>query len=122
MGFFSNLPKDFIKSAVRQVGRDGGRVISNKVYGSAHAIPVKHIVDSNINFDSNTQEIQLYNKKDSWLTTFGLIVCFVFSIIPFCSFIGAIIGLVKGLRFLLMKNKTMYKVEMESILVPDRRY
>ena len=33
MGLFDQ----FVSSAVRQVGRDGGKVISNKIYGNAHA-------------------------------------------------------------------------------------
>ena len=32
MGFISDLARDFVKSAVNQVGRDGGKVISNKIY------------------------------------------------------------------------------------------
>lgn len=39
MNFISNLGRGFVRSAINQVGRDGGRVISNKVYGDAHAMP-----------------------------------------------------------------------------------
>lgn len=39
MSFISNLGRGFVRSAINQVGRDGGRVISNKVYGDAHAMP-----------------------------------------------------------------------------------
>ena len=41
MSFLNNLLKGFIRSAVNQVGRDGGRVISNQLYGDAHASPVR---------------------------------------------------------------------------------
>lgn len=37
----SQLGKDFVRSAVKQVGRDGGKVISNHVYGDAHSTPVR---------------------------------------------------------------------------------
>ena len=43
MGFLSNLGKGFIRSAVNQVGRDGGKVISNNIYGNAHATPVRRV-------------------------------------------------------------------------------
>lgn len=43
MSFLANLGKGFVRSAVNQVGRDGGRVISNKVFGDAHATPVRHV-------------------------------------------------------------------------------
>jgi hypothetical protein len=36
-----NLGKVFVQSVVREVGRSGGKVISNKVYGNAHSTPVR---------------------------------------------------------------------------------
>ena len=40
MGSFINeLAKGFVRSAVNQVGRDAGRVVSNNIYGDAHSIP-----------------------------------------------------------------------------------
>ena len=38
-----SLLEKFISSAVRQVGKDTGKVISNGLYGDAHATPVRHI-------------------------------------------------------------------------------
>ena len=38
--FIDQLFKGFVRSAVNQVGRDGGRVISNEIYGNAHGIKV----------------------------------------------------------------------------------
>lgn len=43
---FSQLGKDFVRSAVKQVGRDGGKVISNHVYGDGHSTPVRGAGDS----------------------------------------------------------------------------
>lgn len=43
MSFIGNLAKGFVRSAVNQVGRDGGRVISNKLYGDAHSIPMRNV-------------------------------------------------------------------------------
>lgn len=56
MGFIENLAKGFVRSAVNQVGRDTGRVVSNKIYGNAHATPVRGISQSNgvfINDETN---------------------------------------------------------------------
>ena len=57
--FLSDLGKGFVRSAVNQVGRDGGRVISNSVYGDAHAMPIRGIYQSKNNqyFDDTTNEI-----------------------------------------------------------------
>ena len=41
MGFITQLGKGFIRSAVNQVGRDGGKVISNSLYGDAHSTPIR---------------------------------------------------------------------------------
>ncbi|MDE6037833.1 MAG: hypothetical protein K2G05_06185, partial [Duncaniella sp.] len=38
--FISNLAKGFVRSAVNQVGRDGGRVISNNIYNGQNYVPV----------------------------------------------------------------------------------
>ena len=38
--FLSNLLRGFVRSAVNQVGKDGGKVISNQIYGNNHATPV----------------------------------------------------------------------------------
>lgn len=41
--FFGQLVKGFMRSAVNQVGRDGGRVVSNQIYGDAHSAPIRGI-------------------------------------------------------------------------------
>ena len=41
--FIVQLIKGFFRSAVNQVGRDGGKVISNKVYGDKHKTPINNI-------------------------------------------------------------------------------
>ena len=41
--FGTQLFQGFVKSAVNQVGRDGGKVISNRVYDNAHSTPIRGI-------------------------------------------------------------------------------
>lgn len=43
MSFLASLAKGFVRSAVNQIGRDGGKVISNKLYGDKHSTPIKNI-------------------------------------------------------------------------------
>lgn len=58
MGFIQDLAKGFIRSAVNQVGRDGGKVISNRLYGDAHSTPIRHVGQSTSGtyFDTRTNE------------------------------------------------------------------
>jgi len=40
MKFLTQLLKGFVRSGVNQVGRDGGKVISNKIYKGKHSTPI----------------------------------------------------------------------------------
>ena len=42
----SSLGQTFIKSMVRQVGRDAGKVVSNKAFGDSHATPIRMVQSS----------------------------------------------------------------------------
>lgn len=42
MGYFNSLGKGFVRSAINQVGRDTGRLISNGLYGNKHSIPYRN--------------------------------------------------------------------------------
>lgn len=57
--FLKELGKGFIRSAVNQVGRDGGKVISNTVYGDAHSTPIRNVThrDSGEFIYEETKEI-----------------------------------------------------------------
>ena len=57
--FTEDLAKGFIRSAVNQVGRDGGKVISNSIYGNAHSTPIRGIGKNTHNqfFDESTNEV-----------------------------------------------------------------
>lgn len=47
MNFLTNLAKGFVRSTVNQVGRDTGKIISNKIYGDAHATPIRGVRNEN---------------------------------------------------------------------------
>ena len=40
MSVLNNLVKQFVNSFVRQVGRDGGKVLSNKMFKGKHGTPI----------------------------------------------------------------------------------
>ena len=48
----------FVNSMVRQVGRDLGKVVSNQVFGNAHATPIRHV-----NRIANVPATQTYGSK-----------------------------------------------------------
>jgi hypothetical protein len=55
-----NLGKEFINAAVRQVGRDAGRIVSNTIFGDAHAIKIKNVTfnESQMQYiDTETNDI-----------------------------------------------------------------
>ena len=60
MSFINNLAKGFFRSAVNQVGRDGGKVISNKVYGNSHSTPLNITRNTDINVSENPIEEKEY--------------------------------------------------------------
>jgi hypothetical protein len=74
MSFLIQLLKGFIKSGVNQVGRDGGKVISNKVYGNKHSSPVKIL---------SQEEISL---KDDLITD----ICNILGIVTTTTFTDSI--------------------------------
>lgn len=63
MGFLTNLGKGFIRSAVNQVGRDGGRVLSNRIYGNKHSVPVSLSRSENSLSDFNSFILKMKEMK-----------------------------------------------------------
>lgn len=122
MGSFINgLAKGFVRSAVNQVGRDAGRVVSNNIYGDAHSIPHRNVSAGGAGRVSSVGKVEddgiqpiVPSVGAAWfLGFFGL----VFSII------GGVILLIVGYRKL--KNKhTAYGWQYESraVYVADGRY
>lgn len=119
MGNFVNgLAKGFIRSAVNQVGRDAGKVVSNDLYGDRHSTPYrnvsgnKRIVEYGDIKEEGTQVIEPSN-------TFAII----WSVIAFPIFIiGPIILLLVGSWK--MKRKHIahaWVYESQAVYVSDRR-
>lgn len=122
MGSFINgLAKGFIRSAVNQVGRDAGRVVSNNIYGDAHSIPHRNVSAGGAGRITGVGKVEdegiqpiVPSVGAAWFWGF---VGFVFSII------GGVVLLIVGYRKL--KNKhTAYgwQYTSQAVYVADNRY
>lgn len=122
MGSFINgLAKGFIRSAVNQVGRDAGRVVSNNIYGDAHSIPHRNVSAGGAGritgvgkvVDEGVQPI-VPSVGAAWFWGF---VGFVFSII------GGVVLLIVGYRKLKNKNTAYgWQYTSQAVYVADNRY
>lgn len=134
--FISDLGKGFVRSAVNQVGRDGGRVISNAVYGDAHAIPIRGIYQSKNNqyFDDTTNEVvspeELRRRAEEEgfkvsvckYKTSAKVVWYIISL--FFSFIllPSIVLFVFGIKKFFQKHIFMCKKITSAQYTSDKRY
>jgi len=112
MAFMKNLAKGFIKSAVNQVGRDGGKVISNKVYGNSHSTPI--FVSSNI----QTNGTELINKTE-YIGVKWFWALLLSGLVPI---IGAYMVIISGFINLNKKHKIMYQAGTQAVYKNDNRF
>lgn len=147
MSFLNELTKGFIRSAVNQVGRDGGRVISNKIYGDAHATPIRKVGQSTNGtyFDTETSQpidantfrdmlIQYGYKPQLSMSGYGifmriyaflfgvLLTTFFLHVMPILTFIPALVVLIMVIcKITGYKKIKLYKNEVVPIYTQDRR-
>ncbi|MRJ08902.1 hypothetical protein EDL99_08505 [Ornithobacterium rhinotracheale] len=124
--FVGGLAKGFVRSAVNQVGRDGGKVISNSIYGDKHANPIRFTGQQNSQNIETEDEISLDNSSleristnlTLWDYTKFAIALFLGIIIPFLWSAGLFIyGFLKR-----RQTTTTYKVDgIVSRKIPDKR-
>lgn len=109
MSFISNLFKGFIRSAVNQVGRDGGRIISNNLYNKSYNINSEQIKD-----DKKQEIINTSNDTLKYIIAFLITYCL--------PIFGMIMILVYGYYKINKRTKRVLYTEQDSIRVPDKRY
>lgn len=120
--FLGSLARGFVKSAVNQVGRDAGKVVSNNVYGSSHSTPI-NTSGNNYNYNEFENSSNITFRTQTWNTGDDLLrylISFFFCL--FIPVIGALIVFIRGILKLIKKNNTLFYSEPEPIRVPDRRY
>ncbi|MGG7036539.1 MAG: hypothetical protein ACI7YS_15285 [Flavobacterium sp.] len=117
MAFLNNLAKGFVRSAVNQVGRDGGKVISNQVYGNAHSTPIR-VVSNNQSQTQNMDSSNLIEEKEYvWVKFIWAII--ISGLLPI---LGGFIIIYRGFVNYNRKLAKMYKSESQSVYASDKRY
>lgn len=131
MAFKSNkLANLFIKSAVRQVGRDAGRVLSNNVFGDSHSAPIRivgqlgtkskyHVVPyvDTSEFDLSSQPLWQPEAR-SWGRYALTWTIYLVTILPF--FVVSIFKFFRAFGLIFKKETVVYAVMPKR--VPDKRY
>ncbi len=113
-----NLFRSFIRSAVNQVGRDGGKVISNSLYGDRHSTPIRRVggYDKSASpaAGSNGKAVVRQNVEVSnWGLFWYLVLGFLF------AGFGSVLLIYNGLKRLLRKNITLKRMVSKDIYIPD---
>ncbi|MFV0545694.1 MAG: hypothetical protein ACK5ND_05775 [Bacteroides sp.] len=134
--FFVNLGKGFVRSAVNQVGRDGGKVISNSIYGNAHATPIRGV---NMNqkkqyINETTEEIITPEELRKRGELEGMcvkihkyplatkITWFVSALLFSWTFIPEIVLFIKGIQKFVQRHVYMEKRVTIANYTTDKRY
>lgn len=120
--FITNLAKGFVRSVVNQVGRDGGRVISNNIYNGQNYVPVNPPQQPSPRMSSSAYaQIPANAETANPTISSGKYILLVFLSLLFFP-IGTIGVFVYGL---VRYNKTDTKVKWEEMhhqYTVDRRY
>ena len=123
MGLIEELGKSFIRSAVNQIGRDAGKVVSNQVYGDAHSTPHRVVGNKKIidNEYIDTIAKSEFTEKEEPHSTFGMVVRIVLA--SMFTFLGGILLIVYGRKKKSNASLTaVYKYESVPTYEEDRRY
>ncbi|WKV11464.1 SH3 domain-containing protein [Marivirga harenae] len=131
MSFINNLFKGFVRSAVNQVGRDGGKVISNKVYGDKHSKPIR-IVD-NSHSQSQAHKVSRENlvsrgdveseglfPESVNISIVKVIFSFLFTFI--FPIVGPIYWIYKSIKSFSKRSVRFYSIERIGIYKEDKRF
>ncbi len=123
--FFSNLGKGFIRSAVNQVGRDSGKVVSNAIYGDRHATPVRGVGSSGPSSAADPLDglkpdedgVVTVARPDLEVSTSRMCL---YALLGFAfNFIGAAFLLYNGIKRLTRKNVTVKRFMLKDVYTPD---
>lgn len=122
--YFGKLAKGFIRSAVNQVGRDGGRVISNQIYGDAHSTPIRKTGESSST--SSVKETQESITINAGKTEYDAVISkelplWIVAIVCTCG-LASIVAFFKGLHYYRKKSVTYKRYEVEQVPIYDKRY
>ncbi|MDE6803401.1 MAG: hypothetical protein K2J29_02045 [Muribaculaceae bacterium] len=120
MSFLKNLAQSFVKSAVNQVGRDGGKIISTNIYRdngfSTHQpqqASFQRAYENEVQIPDNAKLQQPYLKKR--IIFFLMIVGVIFPL-------GTIVAFIYGLLRFFKRDAKVIWTQTRSTRTRDRRY
>lgn len=116
MGFGKDLAKGFIRSAVNQVGRDGGKVVSNNIYGNKHSTPVNVNGKESLYVRDKSSSVTVKN-EDLFTKFFGAVLLSLF--VPV---LGTIIVFFRGVVNWNRDYVIGYETKTQSVYKSDKRY
>lgn len=119
--FGTQLFQGFVRSAVNQVGRDGGKVISNRVYGNSHSSPIRGI--------SNHQKVEIEGRvisedfsAEPWFSSKWYFYLLYPISLTFFFWLLWPLAIIRGVE-LITRKYTEVKVPFnEPVYVSDRRF
>lgn len=117
--YLGKLAKGFVRSAVNQVGRDGGRVISNQIYGDAHSTPIRGTGYQQNQYTYDQTDILQFAKVDT--PTFWNYVGWILLVMGTCG-IGGLILVLRGLYITKKTTVSCYTMNTHEITKTDMRY
>jgi hypothetical protein len=116
-----NLLKIFVRSAVSQVGRDGGRVISNKVYGDKHSIPIRNIQNHGVvEVDGNVISADFI--PEPWLSNRWWFYVITLIAMPFLFWLYSFLFLGMGITYFAKKETNLKVKKRVNVYTNDKRY
>lgn len=123
--FTKQLAKGFVRSAVNQVGRDGGRVISNQIYNGQNYVPISNVSPQEASVQPQTgnhpQEMPQCVTSTTKHFTAGKMVWLTLASIIFMP-VGSIAVLLYGLFLMIDHTDKIEWYTTEPSYVSDRRY
>lgn len=120
--YLGQLGRWFVRSAVGQVGRDGGRVISNQIYGDAHSTPIRGVGDAQVQVPPLPGYTQQQQSSELEYVPVGKdFPIWIVAMIVTCG-LAAIVAFFKGLHYSNKGTVTYKRYEVEQVPIIDRRY
>lgn len=118
--FINQLAKGFVRSAVNQVGRDGGRVISNSLYNGKNQASASNFGGAT-EFNQQGGVFPAHASSTSVPFTTGKMVWLI-AICFFLNIVGSLGVLIYGLAKYFTTSEKMVWKESVPLYASDRRY
>lgn len=119
--YLGQLGRWFVRSAVGQVGRDGGRVISNQIYGDAHSTPIRGVENTSTHLPPIPGAAEQQPGSFEYVSSGKDLPIWIVAMVLTCG-IAAVVAFLKGLHLTNKGTVTYRRYEREQVPIIDRRY